>query len=105
MKTCEQCGKKMIGIKRFADHMATHAVENKIEIQPEPIAEPVAEVINDPITQIASQEIKLRFEKMVEITINGVQYHGKEVTAPNAEIAAEIVRIAREGYGYAILRS
>jgi hypothetical protein len=49
-----------------------------------------------------TQEVTLNFAKAVEIIINGKPYYGKTIVAPNIEVAAEIVRIAREAYGSSV---
>lgn len=47
--------------------------------------------------------IPLRFKKDVYIQINGDKFEGKEIEAKNIQQAAEIVRLARAGYGSDIL--
>jgi len=101
---CEICKKRMITADILRRHMIkSHAVEEVLTPVIPIVSEPVqvAEPVEVPI--IDSQKVTLRFSKSVEITINGVQYFGKIVEAPNMEIAAEIVRIAREAYGREVL--
>ena len=82
MTVCE-CGKKYVSPKMYEEHRV------KVHVFKEP--EPVDETVT------------VRFAKPVEIIINGIAYRGSEIKAPNIQLASEIVRIAREGYGREIL--
>lgn len=97
---CDICGKRMVTEKILISHMAkTHPapegatnpefapeVENPIVIEPE-----------------VSKTIILNFTKPVEISINGVHYFGKQVEVESMLVASEVVRIAKEAYGYDII--
>lgn len=92
----------MVANKKFAEHQATHEVkypetEVKTFVTPEITVEK-----EEPLLPI-EEEITLRFTKDVEITINGKRYFGKEIVVKDMSLAAEIVRIARDGYGATIL--
>ncbi|MCR4290477.1 MAG: hypothetical protein NUV86_09495 [Candidatus Scalindua sp.] len=104
MNICSICGYKQVSNKRFEIHKATHEVQYP-EVAPvveEVKTEPVVEAVPEPLVPL-TEEITLRFTKPVEITINGKQYFGKEIVVKDMSLAAELVRIARDGYGPTIL--
>ena len=70
--------------------------EKKVVVEPpQPIvAPPPPPVVN---------EIVLNFRKPIEVCINGHKYEGKTITLSDMDTACEIVRIAKEAYGYSIL--
>ena len=47
--------------------------------------------------------ITLNFTKPIEVGINGTMYVGKQIEVENMKLAAEIVRIAKNAYGWDIL--
>ncbi len=85
------------------------AKQRKQIILNKPIVTPVKEVtpISEPVIAeplpVVPQKIVLHFTKPIEVTINARQYFGQDVEVPSYEVAAEIVRIAREAYGTDIL--
>lgn len=54
-------------------------------------------------TTSESKSITLKFTKAIEVTINGILYSGKEIKVTDMETASEIVRIAKDAYGWEIL--
>lgn len=105
MNTCDICGYKIISNARFETHKATHSVQYP-DLPPESVVRTEAPV-ETPAVQAVPDDIKIRFMKPVEITINGKLYAGKELTITprdgGIQTASEIVRIAREAYGPTIL--
>ena len=104
---CPICSKRMVTQKVYDGHMAKAHPDASVE-KPlvAPVETPVAPVTPEVpvyVPPVVTPQITLRFSVAVEITINGHQYFGKEVVAPNMETAAEIVRIAREAYGSQVL--
>lgn len=104
MNICSTCGMKFIRNDYYQSHLLTHTtevppVEPEVKVEP-PKEEPAH--IEEP-APVIEDKIILKFNKAVEITINGKQYYGTSIEAPNISIASEIVRIAREAYGRDIL--
>jgi hypothetical protein len=67
------------------------------------VPEEPKEVFESVVPFVVSDSVELHFQRPIEIYINGKPYIGKTVKAPTIEIAAEIVRIAREAYGRSIV--
>lgn len=106
MNTCATCNKKIIRNDYFAEHLKSHAIVTPTPVEPKEATTPIPApqpVPPPPPPLPVNPEIVLNFSKNVEVCINGKHYDGKRVTAPNMKIAAEIVRLAREGYGIGIL--
>ncbi len=128
MNTCTICGYKVVSNKMFEKHKVSHdvpypdtsipevteaptstvepekPVDPVIEPSEQPLpSEPVAPVENTAPVEPVSDEITLRFNKPVEVRINGVLYEGKEIKVKNMSVAGEIVRICRDAYGPNIL--
>lgn len=99
MQICQTCGKKFIRADYYEKHLTTHKAPEEPVVEE---AQPKPEVAPEPVTQ-EPEKIILRFNREVEVTINGVRYAGMTVEAPTFETASEIVRIAREAYGPHIL--
>lgn len=95
----------------------------KEEVELSPIAEgpilPEEEtpVVEEPVEDEAPEEeapkeefsiptgkIRLEFRKPIEVFINGTPYLGSVIEAPNMVTASEIVRIAKDAYGWEILK-
>lgn len=51
-----------------------------------------------------STPIVLHFKKPVEVFINGTKYEGADIEVTDMKTASEIVRIAKDAYGYSILK-
>jgi|SRR5581483_12271778 len=102
---CPHCGKRMITEKILTSHVAkNHSVvqeptEEGVEAAKEEVLEQVPQYSPTPV----ETSLTLRFRKPVEITINGVAYSGSEVVVKDMIVASEIVRIAKEAYGWDIL--
>ncbi len=107
---CPHCGKRMITPKILEAHL----VKSHPELKEAPIKEELApveevkpeEVVPEPAVEVPTptpETVRLQFTKAVEVTINGKQYFGKTIEAPDMDTASEIVRIAREAYGNDIL--
>jgi hypothetical protein len=100
---------KFIRNDYYEKHIATHEEATNAPTEEAPIEAPIEEapkedkIPEEVVVTTISDEVTLTFSKPVEITINGKQYFGTEVVAPNMMIASEIVRIAREAYGRSIL--
>ncbi len=81
--------------KELEEKNKNKVAEPPIIVQPPPLpTPPPPPVVN---------EIVLNFRKPIEVTINGHKYEGKTITLSDMGIACEIVRIAKEAYGYSIL--
>lgn len=93
MNICPVCSYKVISNKKFEEHKLTH------EAPVEEVKEVVEPVVEAPVSDV----ITIRFMKSIEVRINGIPYEGKEIKVKDMQIASEIVRIAREAYGPAIL--
>lgn len=63
---------------------------------------PEAPLLETPI--ITNPKIVLNFIKNIEVYINGKAYVGASIEVDNMKTGAEIVRIAKEAYGYDILK-
>lgn len=57
----------------------------------------------DPVEPVDNTGIVLNFREPVEIYINGTPYIGKTLKVTGMSLASEIVRIAKEAYGWDIL--
>lgn len=82
---------KAIREKKKAEKEADQ-VFNEPQATPEPVIE-----APDP------SEITLRFRQPVEVYINGIAYTGSVIKVKDMEIATEIVRIAKEAYGWSVI--
>lgn len=99
MNICDKCGYKVVSNAMFKRHEATHVVPDGTQEEVKEVVQEVQEVeeVRYP------EEITLNFAKQIEVYINGKPYVGQEIVVKDMEIASEIVRIAREAYGPAIL--
>ena len=96
MNICDKCDYKVVSNKVFEKHMATHE-EEPVEVKEDEV---IPEVVEEkPVTD----DITMRFNKPIEVFINGRAYLGKEIVVKDMALASEIVRIAREAYGPTIL--
>lgn len=67
--------------------------------EPATIPEPKVEQVS---VETTTNTIKLKFTKKIDVRINGKLYAGPEVEVDDIKIASEIVRLAKEAYGYEI---
>lgn len=72
-------------------------VEEKVEEPQEVVVEP------EQAPEPEDEKIVLHFTEKVEVYINGKPYVGTDVEVPSYQVAAEVIRIAREAYGNSIV--
>jgi len=63
---------------------------------------PTEAVVEEPVAPRA--KITLNFTKKIEVYINGKAYLGQTIEVDDMATASEIVRIAKEAYGFDVLR-
>lgn len=63
----------------------------------------VAEVTEPVVKEVKSSKIVLHFNRNVEVFINGKPYIGKDIEVDDMVTASEIVRIAKEAYGWEVM--
>ena len=81
--------------------------EEETPVVEEPVAqeeEKVEEEAPKEEFSIPTGKIRLEFRKPVEIFINGTPYIGTVIDAPNMVTASEIVRLAKDAYGWDVLK-
>lgn len=96
---CTLCGKRMITEKILTAHMAKSHPFPEGAVNPEfaPSVEAPVEVPVEP------SKITLNFNQPVEVQINGLKYEGRTIEVQDMATASEIVRIAKEAYGWDVL--
>lgn len=101
MNICKVCGTKIIRNDYFARHMMSHPEPAGVEpvVVEKAVEAPAPVIVAEPV----STEITLSFKRPVEISINGRKFEGMHVVTPDANVASEIIRIAREAYGEGII--
>lgn len=88
--TCPHCESR---VKRLAMHIKfSHPDIVEQELEEEIVEVPVDTTI-----------VTLHFNQPVEIYINGTAYIGKEVTVIGRDTADDVLRIAKETYGWEIV--
>lgn len=69
----------------------------------EPVLEESIAPLEEVIADTQSSKITLNFRKPIEVFINGKAFIGEKIEVDDMATASEIVRIAKEAYGWEIM--